>query len=85
MLRRRVERLLGVPEFFGLLQAAKALVADDLALEALAAAEDGTWLRELGRVARLDFGSRKMLTAGFEGTRPWLDCAIWGTRVTSIA
>ena len=73
-----------MPEFLRLLHAAKALVGDDLALEALAAAEDGTWLRELGRVA-VNFGSRRLHTAGFEGTPALWIARFWGTRVTSIA
>ena len=63
-LATRARRLESSPGFAGVLGAAKALLREHFATEALALQSDAEWLRGLGIHWRLDYGSRPRHTSG---------------------
>ncbi|CAJ1449501.1 unnamed protein product [Effrenium voratum] len=63
-LATRARRLESSPGFAGVLDAAKALLREHFATEALALQSDAEWLRGLGIHWRLDYGSRPRHTSG---------------------
>ena len=65
--QKRLQRARQQDEYKTAFEACELLVTDQQATEMLAQEPDASWLRELGVHWRLDFGSRPLGTAGFDG------------------
>ena len=65
--QKRLQRAKQQDEYKIAFEACELLVTDQQATEMLAQEADASWLRELGVHWRLDFGSRPLGTAGFDG------------------
>ena len=65
--QKRLQRARQQDAYKPALEACELLVTDQQATEMLAQEADASWLRELGVHWRLDFGSRPLGTAGFDG------------------
>ena len=65
--QKRLQRARQQDEYKIAFEACELLVTDQQATEMLAQEPDASWLRELGVHWRLDFGSRPLGTAGFDG------------------